>query len=405
MKKNIFLFLATLSTCALIATGCNNQPKVESHKLTLEARNGHFADGSNILSLTFNTGTILKDVKGYETPTPVSERFTFMHWKDSDNKEIKLDDKLNYTTDVTLLAYYNTDHTHEYDSYNIHGKTLYGHCKHCGAEIVLGNEELETFADKFLEKQEDSYIVHNDDDFASVVNAKDEVDLYLASGTHYYTYRGLNTKKVRLHGLNNYDEKMNSSLRCYSINEVNNDNKSYGYVWLESINLEVDNVHMLGVMEGHSYYHGLRCVDLICNNCDFIGFQAIYADTFTFSNCSFDSTTVVTEDGEPEYAIWLYGTPSGTFNNCNFVSNGKALKFYSEAAHAGAQYIFTLNRCDFVNKSLTYKKHGAIAIDGNNLGETGSCTFNLNSCTYQINRFNGLAENQYDSKNVHININ
>ena len=397
MKKNKFLFLATLSTCMLIATGCNSQPK--SYKLTLEARNGHFSDGSNTLSLTFNTGMVLKNVKGYETPTPMSERFTFKYWKDSDQKEIKLEDKLNYTADVTLVAYYNTDHEHEYDSYVVRDKTLYGHCKHCGAEIILSNEELETFNGKFLEKQEDSYIVHNDDDFASVVDSKDEVDLYLASGTHYYTHIATSPKKVKLHGLNNYDEKMNSSLRCYSI--VKTDVEFFSHVTLHDINLEVDNVHMLGVTVSSDFYHGIQSSTLVCNDCYFTGFQSIYANTFTFSNCLFDSTTIETEADNPEYAIWLYGDLGGTFNNCNFISNGKAIKAYREGG--AAQYEYHLNNCNFTNLSTTYKKHGAIVVDARYITpNVGRYDFYINNCTYQEDRFKELVENQYGSSNVHV---
>ncbi len=121
---------------------------------------------------------------------------------------------------------------------------------------------------------------------------------------------------------------------------------------------------------GTADYKGLTHSDnLKYENCTFTGKHFIYSINTTYDHCTFKQDNV-------EYSFWTYGADNATFNNCTFISKGKAALVYTDQQTPDITKKVTFNNCKFTASEKSSGK-AAIEIDSR------FCGFNvyINNCT------------------------
>lgn len=107
---------------------------------------------------------------------------------------------------------------------------------------------------------------------------------------------------------------------------------------LPHANLNISDVTLVG---GTANYQGFQHTDTeYYENCKFTGKTFFYGSKVVCKNCVFEQTA------DPyDYCFWTYGAKNITFENCTFITKGKAAKVYNE--DGTGTYNITFNNCHF----------------------------------------------------------
>ncbi len=91
---------------------------------------------------------------------------------------------------------------------------------------------------------------------------------------------------------------------------------------------------------------------VVYKNCTITGKQFLYSDA-EFINCTFENYD--------DYSVWTYGSNNATFENCTFLTGGKAILVYCESA-AGATQNIAVKNCTFYDNGAMNTSKAAIEV-------------------------------------------
>ena len=144
---------------------------------------------------------------------------------------------------------------------------------------------------------------------------------------------------------------------CQSLDGESGANSGMNYQ--DGAVLAFKGVTILGQASGN--YGGIVRATTTFEDCTIKGKLTLYGDA-TFINCTFENPD--------DYSIWTWGAKNVTFNDCTFMTGGKAINLYGGADHPEAPTtILTVNNCVFNDSNDGAKGKAAIEI-GNDYGST-----------------------------------
>lgn len=327
-------------------------PPVEKVKITFDAGDGVIEEtGQSKLEIEFDKEITWKDVT--KKPDCFLAEHSFEGWTLIQGSKETIPDTHIFDGDETIYAIY-SDCVHEFDRYwvtentNSDGsitRTIHGHCSKCGSEdIILNNAELKKLENRVLVKENDTYrLSENSLSYEIQYASSTSIDVYPIYGTYIiYGNRIGSVVAANIHGVHDSNGNMISSLNCFN-EESGGAEKIWPAIGTE---LYCDNMILAGHTDADlTWQGGIQCNHLQCEHCLVTGAQATYCDTCTFLNCDFDSTNVLTKDGSnTDYSVFLYNRYA-TFHDCNFRTNGKAIKIYNHGSISDSSFEFL--RCNF----------------------------------------------------------
>lgn len=354
--------------------------------ITLDPNGGTFPGGATTQFDTYR-GITLSELEGYVEPTPPTAR-QFTHWMIAgDIDPYYKNTKIDKAGPVTLIAVYKEcQHQEAFKDYTVIDNRLYGICPNCGAQILIPDSDLSDYNGKFLiieksaDSSDDKYVMHKISDMADIINTAPDhstLDMYFINGNYELGgSRGAGQKviKVNAHGILNDENKPNASILCTRSSE-------YPYPRYHLfINFVFENLKMIGEDRyDDGFYFGLYASTITYNYCHFIGKQSFYSDQVICNDCEFDSSGML---DKPDYAIYSYSSYDIIFKRCNFLSQGKAVKIYSEGVAAGA--VFQFEDCHFaISGEEAISPKAAIQVDSQYQSDTNPYKVYITRCTQE----------------------
>lgn len=331
-------------------------------EITFSALGGHFSGGGDSKIINAYDGITIKEIEKKQGVdlTPISDvaGTSFVYYKNGGNT-IYWNTPLHGNLGKLSLdsVFSPCTHPKPYVNFAVDDDHVYGICPDCFAPIPLTDEELETASAKkaILVPDETDPTLFRESDQQEVKQlihdaaAGKTLHLYLIGKNFELNgSRDGGIVNVHLHGvLNSKNEKI-SSFKCYATRQDGTKTyASYG-----GMHLVTENLIMNGSLECGTFYLGIQSDYLTCNNCDFKGIQSFYSPGEVIcNNCTFDSTMLEKKEGtKSEYCIYSYAPYNIEFNQCDFISRGKALKLYTEGYVKNAVYKLTDCHFTVINK-------------------------------------------------------
>lgn len=285
------------------------------------------------------------------------------------------------------------NHTHVFDKLVVVDDKLYKSCE-CGEKVALTDEELAQYDNKFL--IEDGGVLTplettSLSDIQILYPGKDSFDIYVTSGNFELKSQTNGNANFNFHGILNSEDKYNLHIQCGQVD------------WHIDKMLSFTNAYMHGGTTGELDKNGLHCIDLICKNCYFDGYQSIWAsDKAQFTNCTFNPTNT------DEYIFYTYGpTLEIDFSNCNFIARRKAIKVYRQI-----DVPMTINFKDsiFQDPTETANVKAAVEIDSSSCAALSEdCEWNIymdkaTMKTINTDKWDGICKNRPQT-NDHVKFN
>lgn len=347
-------------------------------EITFNASGGHFSGGGDTKTITVYDGITIDEIeKKYEVDlTPISDTqgTSFVYYKNGGDVIYWNTPLYGNLGKLTLDSIFSQCvHPDPYVNFAVDNNHVYGICPNCGKPIPLTDEELSIAAAKkaILIPDESDPTLFRESDQQEVrqlihdTTAGKTLHLYLIGDDfELYGSRDGGIVNVHLHGVLNNENKKISSFKCYGVNA----DGTKTYVGYGGMHLITENLIMNGSLDCGNFYLGVQSDYLTCIDCDFKGIQSFYSPGEVIcTNCTFDSTMLeYYDEGEgkmkSEYSIYSYAPYNIEFNQCHFISRGKALKLYTEGYVKNA--VYKLTDCTFtvVNK---LEDKAAIQVDSN----------------------------------------
>lgn len=354
--------------------------------ITLDPNGGSFPGGVTPGPFDTYSGITLSELEGYVAPTPPTASKEFTYWTIvGDDTRYQKNTKINKVGSITLIANYSECQHKEVD-YTVIDNRLYSVCKSCGAQTLIPDADLSGFNNKFLiienseNSSDDKYVMHNISEMANIVNTAADhsiLDMYFINGNYELGgSRGAGQKviTVNIHGLLDENGNPTASILCTRATEW-----PYPRYHL-FVNFVFENLKMVGEDRyDDGFYFGLYASTITYNHCYFKGKQSLYSDKVICNDCEFDSSNMI---DEPDYAIYSYSSYNVEFNRCNFLSQGKAVKIYSEGAATGAVFKFT--DCHFAISGVeAIKDKAAIQVDSQHQSDNDPYKVYITRCTQE----------------------
>ena len=128
-----------------------------------------------------------------------------------------------------------------------------------------------------------------------------------------------------------------------------------GYQEVSGSSLNFKNMTLL---VGNTWEKGLQHTTKVTyEDCHIIGWQSVYADEVTFTNCTLDSNG-------GEHTVWSYGADKVTFTNCEFTYKDRAVNLFG---YETDNDVITFTNCKFNFVEGTNACTGAIEMNSNQL--------------------------------------
>lgn len=252
----------------------------------------------------------------------------------------------------------------KWDGYTIIEKQLYK--SRTGSEDVLlvTNDELKEFENKFAYRDNEGILKFEDrSNLTSFMQSETLPSqfIYLFGGSFVLSGARSNTTDFFVNGLLNNEKEIMSHIDCYADGSM--DEHFFECVGFD---MYLYDVYMDGcdcTQEEYSFYCGIKANSLYCTNCVFTGTQATYTNDTHFINCFFDGTKNKTKLGKAEYSIYIRNTQKSYFENCQFEDVGKAVKIYTDGYQITGGGNYTFKNCDFKCMEDIGNTKACVAVD------------------------------------------
>ncbi len=140
---------------------------------------------------------------------------------------------------------------------------------------------------------------------------------------------------------------------------------------------------------GTANYKGFQhAAELVYENCNIIGKQAIYAPKAEFNNCVLEN--------KADYSVWTYGGEDVIFTNCEFITGGKAVLVYVEAATVAE---IKVSDCEFISDGSIATDKAAIEIGASATGNVSNYDLEINDCEQEGFAANNSISPLWGNKN------
>lgn len=337
-----------------------------------------YADQDTIDSIDTNVwDTVCKDRwKDYSQSPP--EHYTYNRFVRFNNKPVPGNPPM-------------PEHTHTLGGYQIIDNKIYGVCAEYGDTFELNQDQLGFLKNKVFYRRNGNYgytltgTEHTDINDIVLGSIGGSIDVYLINGEYKigssWPDGGYNIN-VNINGISDYEGNRQASFDC-----INKDAPRTLYKW-HGMNLTCKNVKLLGltiIEQGNDWQlNGLQPQTMFAEDCDVIGCHTMHAVGLAkFKNCHFDNTMLTGEgDLGEEYCIYTYNGLTD-FEDCDFVSNGKAIKIYSLELMAlkGHPGTFNISNCTFTISDQKVFDKCAIEIDSGLQLETNHYQILIEHCS------------------------